>query len=133
MKKLAAILLFVSSVALMGCKVETTTSFGIDIEDTQFALVGEGGSLIPAEDPTFNLGDEIAYILKNVGPFKEGEDGLNWFDMSMVVTGPDGNEVLKQENMLGDNGRLKLPDNYASSPYGIFTSTAELAPGDYKI
>ena len=129
MKKVLIALLFVTSFALMGCKVSQSLS----IEDSTFATVEESGSLSIIEGNVFNLGDKIAYVLLNVSPFKEGEDGLNWFDVDMLVTNSNDEIVLDKKDMMGEGGHLKLPNNTAEAPYGIFISSEELTPGEYKI
>jgi len=72
-------------------------------------------------------------VLVNVGPFKKGEDGLNWIEMDMEVRDPNGNIIFSEKGMLGENGHVNLPNNMATSPYGTFYTTTDLAPGKYKM
>jgi len=39
-------------------------------------------------------------VLINVGPFKKDDAGLNWFDMDLEVTDPEGKVILSQTSML---------------------------------
>jgi hypothetical protein len=116
-----------------GCQFETSTSKGISIEKSELARIDENNQIIPTEDKTFKRGEDVHYILHNVGKFKEGEDGLHWLDMDLEVTDQDGNMILDAKEMLGENGHIKLEGGYASSPYGTFKTTGDLEPGRYRI
>jgi hypothetical protein len=116
-----------------GCQFETSTSRGISIEESELARIDGNNQIIPAEDNTFRRGEDVHYILYNVGRFKEGEDGLHWLEMDLEVTDSEDNVILHAEEMLGENGHLKLDGGYAASPYGTFETTQDLAPGKYRI
>lgn len=133
MKKYLLGLMLAVSLVLVGCTVKTGVSLGLNIEDTVFALTGADGKLTVVDTPEFNRGDEIAYILMNVGTFKKGEDGLNSFDIDMLVTDSAGKVILDEKGLLGDAGHLALPNDTAESPYGVFTTTPELEAGKYSI
>lgn len=49
----------------------------------------------------------------------------------MEVEGPDGEIILDEKGLLGDNGHLDLEDNTAESPLGYFYTTTDLASGIY--
>jgi hypothetical protein len=115
------------------CQFETSTSRGISIEDSELARIDEENQIIPAADKTFKRGEDVHYILYNVGKFKKGEDGLHWLEMDLEVTDQDGNIILDAREMLGENGHLELEGGYASSPYGTFQTTEKLEAGKYKI
>ena len=111
----------------------TSTSKLISIEDYTFARTGENDQLVTIEDPAlFKRGEAVHLVLLNVGPFKKDSTGLNWFDIDMEVTGPDGSTVISEKGLLGDNGHLNLDNNMASSPYSTCYTTEDLAVGEYK-
>lgn len=122
-----------TAVLLTGCQFETSTSKGISIEKSEVARIDENNQIVPASDKTFMRGEDVHYILYNVGKFKEGEDGLHWLEMDLQVTDKDDNIILDAKEMLGENGHLKLEGGYASTPYGTFETTETLEPGKYKI
>jgi len=119
------------AVAIVSC-TSTSTSKLISIEDYTFARSDSTGQLITIDNPVFQRGEPVHMVLLNVGSFKEDDDGLNWFDIDMEVTGPDDAVVISATALLGDNGHLDLENNRASSPYATFSTTDELVPGNYK-
>jgi hypothetical protein len=119
-------------IPLISC-TSTSTSKLISIGDHTFARTGDGDKLVPIDDPAvFKRGEAVHLVLQNVGPFKKGDDGLNWFDLDMEITGPDNVILLSQTGMLGDGGHLALENNMAKSPYATCTTTPDVAPGKYK-
>lgn len=120
------------SAELISC-TSTSTSKLISIEDYTFAITGDGDQLITVDDPAvFKRGDAVHLVLLYVGPFKKGDDGLNWFDLDMEITGIDDAILLSQTGLLGDGGHVALVNNMAKSPYATWTTTADIAPGKYK-
>ena len=99
MKKL---FLFITCTLILcsSCQFETSTSKGISIEESELARIDENNQIIPSEDKTFKRGEDVHYILYNVGKFKEGEDGLHWLDMDLEVTDQDGNIILDAKEIL---------------------------------
>ena len=132
MKRLC-LLIVCTGILLSGCQFETSTSKGISIEKSELARIDENNQIVPAGDKTFKRGEDVHYILYNVGKFKEGEDGLHWLEMDLQVTDQDDNIILDAKEMLGENGRVKLEDGYAATPYGTFETTEKLEPGKYRI
>jgi hypothetical protein len=116
-----------------GCQFETSTSKGISIEKSELARIDENNQIVPAGDKTFKRGEDVHYILYNVGKFKEGEDGLHWLEMDLEVIDQEDNIILDAKEMLGENGHLKLAEGYAATPYGTFETTEKLKPGKYRI
>jgi len=121
------------SVIMISCSTSTTTSKLISIDDYTFARQGDGDQLATISSPAvYKRGETVHLVLFNVGPFKKDDAGFNWFDIDVEITGPDGTIVLSETGLLGDGGRLALENNIASSPEGTFTSTPEMAAGEYK-
>ena len=120
------------SVVLISC-TSTSTSIIISIEDYTFARTGDNDQLVAVDNPAvFKRGDAVHLVLQNVGPFKKADDGLNWFDLDMEITGPDGVILLSQTGMLGDGGHIALENNRAKSPFATCTTTPDVVPGKYK-
>jgi hypothetical protein len=132
MKRLS-LLTVCSLILLTGCQFETSTSRGLSIEKSELARFDNNNQIIPAGDKTFKRGEDVHYILYNVGKFKEGEDGLHWLEMDLEVTDQDDNIILDAKEMLGEKGHLKLEGGYAASPYGTFETTDKLEAGKYRI
>jgi hypothetical protein len=76
MKRLS-LLIACTLILQAGCQFETSTSKGISIEKSELARIDENNQIVPAVDKTFKRGEDVHYILYNVGKFKEGEDGLH--------------------------------------------------------
>ena len=132
MKRLC-LLIACTLILITGCQFETSTSKGISIEDSELARFDEDNQIVPAGDKTFKRGEDVHYILYNVGKFKEGEDGLHWLEMDLQVTDQDDIIILDAKEMLGENGHVKLEGGYAATPYGTFETTEKLEPGKYRI
>ena len=121
------------SAILISCTTSTSTSKLISIEDYTFARSGDGNQLVAIDDPAvFKRGEAVHLVLQNVGPFKKDDSGLNWFDLDMEITGPDGGIILSQTGLLGDGGHVALENNMAATPYATCTTTPDVAPGAYK-
>jgi hypothetical protein len=135
MKRILIILgLIIAALLTMGgCKVETSTSFGLSIKDASLARQSAEGKLVPVEDGVFQRGEKINLVLLNVGKFKKGEDGKHWFDMDIEVKDPNGAIIFSKQGLLGENGHVLIPNDIAASPYGTFTTTTEMETGNYRI
>lgn len=121
------------SVIMFSCSSSTTTSKLISIDDYTFARSGNGDQLETIGLPAvYKRGETVHLVLLNVGPFKKDDAGLNWFDIDLEITGPDGNIVMSETGLLGDNGHIALNNDIASSPEANFTTSPEMAQGKYK-
>jgi len=132
MKRFMPVLLIMCLFAACN-NMDFTTSNGLTIEKHVFAKTNESGNLNQVDNPVFNIGEEVNYVLINVSGFKKGDDGLNWFDLDMEVTNEADSLILDQKGLLGEGGHIDLPDNIAESPYGIFSTSSVLRPGKYRI
>lgn len=114
------------------CKqTDITEADGLSLDDYKFASPNETGALTIKDDPFYSKGDVVCLILTNVGKFKKGVDGLNFFEMNIEVTDSDGKIVYNQKDMLGENGHVLLPNDIAVSPYGVFNSSTDMVSGRY--
>lgn len=125
-------IVFVLCLLVSACQFETSTNLGISIEDSELARISEG-EVQSSDDTVFSAGEDINFILYNVGKFKEGEDGLHWFDMDLEVLDKNGTVLFNQTAMLGENGHLKLPNGMASSPYATFSPNKTMEAGKYRM
>ncbi len=115
-----------------GC-TSTSTSKLISIEDYTFARADESGNLNPVASPsTFRKGEKVHLVLLHVGPFKKDSAGLNWFDMDIHISDPDGIEMYSGKSVLGESGHIALPENYAKSPYAFFQTDESMKSGKFK-
>jgi hypothetical protein len=115
--------------ALSAASVRTSAQ---QIKEAIWARLDPSGKMISC-DGRFRRGEKAHLILRRAGPFKAGPDGRHWFDLDMLVTGPGGQVVLEQKDLLGENGHVNLPDAVAESPYGIFESSVAMEPGNYEM
>jgi hypothetical protein len=122
---------------ISGANLSTTQPFtlspGLSYQKVIFAREGSDGVLNPVTDATFARGEKVNLVFINVGKFMKDETGKHSFDLDMVVKNSEGKQVLKQEKMLGENGHIVLENDIADSPYGIFYSSLDQAPGNYYL
>ena len=111
---------------------EVGSLFGLTIQKAVFAKMGADGRLASVAGAVFKRGEKVNFVLLNVGKFKRGDDGLNWFDMDMEVKDPNGNVILSRQGMVGEKGHVAIPNDIASSPYAVFTTSTRLQPGNYR-
>ncbi|MBU2524111.1 hypothetical protein KKG71_02875 [Patescibacteria group bacterium] len=132
-KLLLMAILITSLFSFVGCNTETSTAVGLEYEKAVFAKANEDGSYQVLDSNVFQRGESVYLIFVNVGKFKKGEDNMHMFDMDIEVTDSDGNIILEKKAMLGEEGHLELANDTADSPYGVFTSSAELTAGEYSM
>jgi hypothetical protein len=98
-----------------------------------FARVTEKEGVIFLNKPIYERGEPVHFALMKVGPFKKDKDGKNWVDMDILVKDPDGNVAMKKEHLLGDGGHLKLDNDTAPSPDGVYVPAGNVKLGKYKV
>ncbi len=129
-------LIITALLTIGGCEVKTSvetsteTSFGLTIQDAFFAEIGADGKFIPV-DNVLKVGEKINFVLQNVGKFKKGDDGLNFYDMDMEMKDSNGNIIATGKGLLGEDGHRALQNDISPALYTYFT--ANLPPGNYKI
>jgi len=130
MRKFAFLLTL--ALLLSGCKMDTSTSLGgLSIEDSELARISDG-QILSVQDKTFVRGEDVNYILYNVGQFTKGEDGLCWLDMDLEILNMEGEVVFSKTEMLGENGKVALEGGFAGSPYATYSTTEEMPSGQFK-
>lgn len=130
---LLSILVFFSFLAINGCRASSSVSYNLDYQRAVLARKNADDKLSVVKDGVFKKGEKIYFVLMNVGKFKPGKDGLNWFDIDVKVTDANGKVVFQKENMLGDNGHVKLEDNTAKYPHVFIETPKEAETGKYKM
>jgi hypothetical protein len=92
------------------------------------------GSLSPVANGVFKRGENIYFVLMNVGKFAKDVEGINWIDIDLIVKNNRDKVIIAKESMLGERGRTILQDDIAVSPYGKINISPKLArSGKYKI
>ncbi|MBW4552336.1 MAG: hypothetical protein KME35_14690 [Aphanocapsa sp. GSE-SYN-MK-11-07L] len=105
----------------------------LTVEQVLLAKDGSDGKLKPLDENIFSRGENVNMVLLNVKGFVKGSDGKNKFDMDIQVKDAEGKVILSQNNLLGTEGHRDLPGNVARTPYGVFKTSSQLAPGNYTI
>jgi hypothetical protein len=105
----------------------------LTVEQVLLAKDGTDGKLEPVDENIFKRGENVNLVLLNVKGFKKSSDGKNKFDMDIQVKDSEGKIILSQNNLLGMEGHRDLPGNVARTPYGVFKTSSQLAPGNYTI
>ncbi len=134
MKKLLVVIisLILMITQLAGCTTETSVKLGLSFEKSVFAKEVDGKWNI-VDGAKFSKGDKIGLVLLNVSGFKKGDNGLNWMDIDVEVTNPEGKVILEEKGLLGESGKIDLENNIAESPVGSFSTNDSLASGKYSI
>lgn len=91
------------------------------------------GKVIPVNPGIFKRGEDIYFVLLNVGRFKKGADGKHWLDMDILVGNSQGKIIAFRKNMLGGKGRTTLKDDVAVAPYGTVNINSKVPAGTYQI
>ena len=130
MKKIEIIL--VLALLLSACNMSTSTSsMGLSIEESELARISEG-QIFSVDDKVFTRGEDVNYILYNVGEFTVGEDGNCWLDMDLEISDSNGEVVFSRTELLGENGKVALEGGIAGSPYATYSTTEDMEPGEFK-
>ncbi len=134
MKTLYYLLMAFLLISFLACSnVEVSTELGLSIEQSVIGQEDENGVIQPLSTPEFDQGETFSMILINVSGFKKGENGLNHFDIDLEVSDPNNNKVFEKKGLLGDGGKIDLPNNIAQSPVVSFTVGDNYEPGNYRI
>ena len=135
-KQIIIFSLLISILLLLGCSgsnspYDSSTKGGLSIEGSHFVFVEENGSITMIPTNTYKQNESITFVLMNVGKFERGLDNLHWFDLDMIITDMEGNQLLKEEGILSGNGKADLKDDIAVSPYATYKPTSQVLPGNY--
>ena len=102
-------------------------------EKAVFARVTEKEGVIFLDKPIYERGEPVHFALIKVGKFKRDKEGKNWIDMDLLIKDPEGNVAMKKEHLLGEGGHMKLDDDTAPSPSGVYVPAGNVKLGKYKV
>ena len=104
----------------------------LQIEDYDFSIL-ENRKFIQYNKAIYQRGDEIYFVLKNVGIFSKGTDGLNRAEMKLEVFDAIGQTITVRNNLFGISGHADFKNNTLKAPYASYTSTNSNKIGKYTI
>ncbi len=109
-------------------------SEGLTVEKPQLVRLVEGEDpiFLEEENPVFKRGEKVIFALLNTGPFEKESSGMNWFEMNINITGPDGKQILFVEESLNGAGRMDLKSGYIAEPNGVFILGEDRESGQYN-
>lgn len=128
---LIVVLILILSLTLTACQTESSPQNKLSFAYAILSI-NDNGKWKPAGSSTFNKGDSIGIVFINVSGFKKDEEGLNHMDIDVEVTNSEGEIVLFQEGILGENGRTNMDNNTAGTPVGS-VRTEEFDKGTYSL
>ena len=124
------VILMLAMMMLNSCD-NMTTSFGLNIGGSDFNRLGSNGQFELVPGNVFHQGEVIYMMLFDVTGFKPGEDNLHMLDMDMVIKDANGKEIYSENEMLGENGHVALPNNTAANPHVSFNPSKDMPAGEY--
>jgi len=104
----------------------------LQIEDYDFSIL-ENRRFIQYNKAIYQRGDEVYFVLKNVGKFAKGSDGLNKAEMKLEVFDAIGQSITVRNNLFGISGHANFKNNILKAPYASYTSTNSNKIGKYTI
>ncbi len=81
--------------------------------------------------PVYQRGEEVVFVIENVGKFEFDDEGKNRIELHMKVEDQTGMPVGKHRNILGEKGHIKTKNGYVKNPYAKFKTYKKDAPGTY--
>ena len=104
----------------------------LQIEDYDFSIL-ENKKFIQYNKAIYQRGDEVYFVLKNVGKFARGKDSLNRAEMKLEVFDAIGQLVTIRNNLFGISGHADFKKNILKAPYASFSSSRNNKIGKYTI
>jgi len=127
-----SIIVFFFFLIIHGCDAHSSAQ-KLHFQEAVLARMVAGNKLARTQNEIFKKGEQVYLVLLHVGKFKQGKDGLNWFDINAKVTAPDGEVIFSKKDMLGKRGNIKIANGIVRSPHVIFKTSDLLSSGEYKI
>ncbi|MBN1252600.1 MAG: hypothetical protein JXR51_00900 [Bacteroidales bacterium] len=104
----------------------------LNVEDYDFAIM-ENRNFIQYNKAIYQRGDEVYFVLKNVGEFVKGADSLNNAEMKLEVYDAIGQLVMTRSNLFGSSGHANFENNILKAPYASYSSSKNDKIGKYSI
>jgi hypothetical protein len=125
-RRYALVGLVLIAVVLGGCTTETSSSVGLQYEDT-FMAEGPSDDLQAVDDATYTAGDRASLVLQDVTGFVM-EDGQALYRLEFTITGPDG-DVIREGSANGTATEEELP----LVPHSFINIEDSMEPGQYEM
>lgn len=102
----------------------------LHIEDYDFSVMNNN-TFITYNKAIYQRGDEVYFVLKNVGPFARGKDSLNRAEMKMEILNAIGETIAYKDNLFGERGHADFSNNLLKQPYASYTTDSKDDIGKY--
>ncbi len=102
----------------------------LHIEDYDFSVMNNN-SFIIYNKAIYQRGDEVYFVLKNVGPFARGKDSLNRAEMKMEILNAIGETVAYKDKLFGERGHADFNNNILKQPYASYSTDRKDEIGKY--
>ncbi len=113
-----------------GNQQEKNTTQKLHIEDYDFSVMNNN-SFIIYNKAIYQRGDEVYFVLKNVGPFARGKDSLNRAEMKMEILNAIGETVAYKDQLFGERGHADFNNNILKQPYASYSTDQNDEIGKY--
>ena len=115
-------------------KTSTPIKNRLTLDRSYLGKENKDGSISNIDTGEFKRGENIYFVLVNVGKFEKNQDGENWIDIDLIVKNNKNKVVVSRQNMLGEKGKTVLENDTALSPYGkININPKTVKSGKYTI
>ncbi|MCF6242435.1 MAG: hypothetical protein L3J74_13935 [Bacteroidales bacterium] len=106
------------------------TNQKLHIEDYDFSVYGNN-KFIPYNKAIYQRGDDVYFVLKNVGPFARGKDSLNRAEMKMEILDAISETIAFKNNLFGERGHADFDNNLLKQPYASYSTDSKDKIGKY--
>ncbi len=115
-------------------KTPTPIKNRLTLDKSYLGKENKDGSISNTDTGEFKRGENIYFVLVNVGKFEKNQDGEHWIDIDLIVKNNKNKVVVSRPNMLGEKGKTILENDIALSPYGkININPKTVKSGKYTI
>lgn len=100
------------------------------VQQASLGVQNATGSIVVADDQTYQVGEGVFMILYGIGPLQQGEDDLYEFDSSIQLVADNGTVVRSRAMVFGERGHTSLQDaSIGRISTGV--GTTNLSAGSY--
>ncbi len=92
------------------------------------------GRKIKADTPQFVQGEQVYFVLENVGKFETDEVGRFHANLHMRISNAEGKLVAEDYNLFGEDTTINsmTKTGFIESPYAFYKTDETDAPGRYR-